>query len=147
MKIVKTRKPKTAPKLKQPYISPDGIRVLLTDSQKEFTDAALQAKDSSVLIQRTMEIYETNLSSARVIARQNFSKPNIMEYLGDRGYKALDVLNEAMTDKKASWTDRIKAADSLADRQFGKAMQRQEVHTTGVTLTIDLTSSLSGEQG
>lgn len=145
-KQIKTRKPKTAPKLKQPYKSPiTGEIVQLTDNQHQFTDAALTAKDSATLINRVMEIYETDLQSARVIARQNFNKPNIELYLGDRGYKALDVLTEAMTDKEASWTDRIKAADSIADRQFGKATQRTEVKTQGVTLNIDLTSAINPE--
>lgn len=142
--LPKLRKPKTAPKLKQPYKSPiTGQVVDLTDNQHQFTEAALTVKDSDVLINRVMEIYQTNRQSARVIARQNFNKPNIVEYLGDRGYQALDVLNEAMTDSKASWTDRIRAADSIADRQFGKAIIKQEVHSTGISLNIDLTGSLT----
>lgn len=116
---------------------------MLTDNQKQFTEAALEAPTSGILIDRVQEIYRTkNRKTAQVIARQNFLKPNIEAYLGDRGYKALDVLTEAMNTKKASWSDRITAANSIADRQFGKATQKIEQTTTGVTLTIDLTSSL-----
>lgn len=114
---------------------------MLTDSQKSFVDAALEAKDSSVLVKRVQEIYECEASVARVIARQNFQKPNIVEYLGDRGYKALDVLNEAMIDPDASWNDRIRAADSLADRTFGKATQRTESTSVSVNIGIDLTTA------
>lgn len=141
--MVKTRKPKTAPKLKRPYISPAGEKVWLTDSQHAFTEAALKAKDSETLINRVMEIYETNRASAAVIARQNFQKPNIELYLGDRGYKALDILQEAMTDSNAQWSDRIKAAESIADRQFGKATQRTEVTSRNINIQIDLTQALS----
>lgn len=144
------RRPKTAPKLKQPYKSPvSGQTVMLTDSQKQFTDAALTAPTSDLLIDRVMEIYQTNRNSAQVISRQNFSKPNIVEYLGDRGYRALDVLTEAMKDKEANWSDRINAAKDIADRQFGRATQRIEAHTTGVTLNLDLSSALptEAEQG
>ncbi len=141
------RKPKTAPKFKQPYKSPvNGSTVLLTDSQKQFTEAALTAPTSTLLIKRVMEIYQTNNQSARVIARQNFQKPNIEQYLGDRGYKALDVLNEAMTDDKANWSDRITAANSIADRQFGRATQKIESTSTSVNLTLSL-KDVTLEQG
>ena len=127
MNIVKTRKPRTAPKLKQPYTSPiNGQVVKLTDNQAQFTEAALTAPTSQTLIDRVQEIYQCNRKTAQVIARQNFLKPNIELYLGDRGYRAIDVLNEAMTDEKASWSDRISAAKDIADRQFGKATQRTE---------------------
>lgn len=133
------RKPKTAPKLKQPYKSPvTGEIVNLTDNQRQFTEAALTAKDSEVLINRVMDIYQTNKQSARVIARQNFNKPNIELYLGDRGYKAIDVLTEAMEDNSAKWSDRITAANSIADRQFGKATQNIQSTTEVVTLNLSL---------
>lgn len=142
------RKPKTAPKLKQPYKSPvTGEIVNLTDNQRQFTEAALTTKDSETLINRVMEIYQTNKQSARVIARQNFSKPNIELYLGDRGYKAIDILTEAMEDDRAKWSDRITAANSIADRQFGKATQKIEQHSTSVNLNLDLTKMTDTEQG
>lgn len=136
---MKLRKPKTAPKLKQPYTNTKGQTVMLTDNQKQFTDAALTIRDSKKFINKVKEIYQTNTNSAQVIARQNFNKPNIIEYLGDRGYRALDVLNEAMTDTDANWSDRIKAADSIADRQFGRAVQTLQANTTSVSINIDLT--------
>lgn len=129
--IKRTRKPRTAPKLKQPYKSPiTGQIVNLTDNQHQFTEAALKKTDSNVLIKRVQEIYETDRHTATVIARQNFNNPSIIQYLGDRGYRAIDVLNEAMTDEKAAWSDRIRAAQDIADRQFGKAMQRAEIKST-----------------
>ena len=141
------RKPKTAPKLKQPYTSPvNGQIIQLTDNQHEFTEAALTAPTSDILINRVMEIYQTNRKSARVIARQNFLKPSIEQYLGDRGYKALDVLNQAMTDTKASWSDRITAANSVADRQFGRATQRVETHSTSVNLSLSLKDVVNQKQ-
>lgn len=135
------RKPKTAPKLKQPYKSPvNGQTVMLTDNQRQFTEAALQAPTSEILINRVMDIYQTNRNSAQVITRQNFNKPNIEQYLGDRGYKALDVLDQAMTDDKANWSDRITAANSIADRQFGRATQRTESISVSLQFGMDLGS-------
>lgn len=147
---IKTRKPKTAPKLKTPYISPNtGQVVRLTDNQKQFTDAVLSAPTSEILINRVMEIYQTNRKSAQVITRQNFLKPNIELYLGDRGYKALDVMYEIMTkqdlNSKSPDDTRLAAAKEIADRQFGKATQRTEVNSSKLSIHIDLTGTLEEE--
>lgn len=141
--IKKTRKPKTAPKFKRPYQSPvNGKVVNMTDSQAQFTAAALQLRDSDTLITRVQEIYETDRQTARVITRQNFNKPNIIEYLGDRGYKAVDVLTEAMQADSATWSERITAAKDIADRQFGKAVQRSNNINQNFTREISDTNAI-----
>lgn len=134
------RRPKAVSRLKQPYHNVAGTKVMLTDQQYQFTQAALITKDSETLINRVREIYQTDAANARVIARENFQKPNIELYLGDRGYKALDVLHQAMLEAP-SWTDKIRAADSLADRQFGKATQRIEQQTNKVSININLNAT------
>lgn len=128
----------SVPRAKQPYVSPDGETVMMTDKQHQFVQTALEQPTSETLIKRTMEIYNTDRQNALVIARQNFNKPNLLLYMGDRGYRALDTINEVMT-KSDKDELRLAAARDLADRAFGKATQRQEIkqQTVSVNLTFN----------
>lgn len=112
---------------------------MLTDKQKAFADAVQATATSEQLITQTQAIYDTDRNTARVMVAENLQKPNIVQYLGDRGYRALDVMNEAMNDKTAKWADRLRAAEGLADRQFGRPSTTVNVNSTTVAMSIDLT--------
>jgi hypothetical protein len=129
-------------RLKKPYTSPDGHTVMLTDKQHKFAENALNVVDSETLIRRTMELYNTEYGVARVIARENFQKPNLQLYLGDRGYKALDTIHEIASDTEVDKAVRLNAAKDLADRQFGKATQRTEVKQQTVSVNLTFANAL-----
>jgi hypothetical protein len=126
----KTRKPKTAPKVKRPRINPDGQKVWMTDNQHQFGEALLNAKGGSELIDKTQDIYETDRNTARVIINENLKKPNIQQYLGKRGYEAIDTIYQIMKKKKTSEETRLRAAQDLTDRYFGKAVQPSVTQST-----------------
>ncbi len=131
--------PANTPRAKRPYKTPDGETTLLTDKQHSFAKAALEIPTSNALIKRVQEIYHTDRANALVIARENFVKPNIMLYMGDRGYKALDTINELAQNPEIESSVRLGAARDLADRTFGKPTQRTEVKQQ--TVTVDLNFS------
>jgi hypothetical protein len=139
-------KPKAGSRAKLPYTNPQGKMVMLTDKQKQWVDALKGAKTAKELNAATRQIYNiSDDNTTRMMMSENMRKPNIVEYLGDRGYQALDVLQQAVTDENARWSDRIAAANSVADRQFGRATQRIEQHSTSVNVSIDLTNTASQE--
>lgn len=97
--------------------------------------------------------------TAEVIAQENLRKPAIMLELAKHSGNAELVLIRAMEAEKKIYkfnpetksneymgsdpdhAIRIKAADSVLDRVHGKATQRTESVSTGVTINIDLTGA------
>lgn len=78
--------------------------------------------------------------TARTNAYKLFKKPEAQIYLQQHIEKAKNKIVSLVDSDKEEIA--LRAADSLLDRSLGKATQRTEVTTTGITLTIDLTSSL-----
>lgn len=82
-------------------------------------------------------------------ASQLLAKPEAQIYLQEHiDYAAetvVDVMKNARKQKDNANFQRLAkdAADSILDRERGKATQKIEQTTTGVTLTIDLTSALA----
>lgn len=96
-------------------------------------------KDSAT--EAANQTYDVNSrKSAEVIASENLRKPEIQLYLKEHIDKAkLKVIELVDSDKDEI---ALKASDSILDRALGKATQRTEVTTQGITLNIDLTSAL-----
>lgn len=81
--------------------------------------------------------------TARNNASQLLKKPSSQIYLQKHIKKARSTVVELMDSKKDDI--RLRSAQDVLDREHGRATQRTEVQTTGITLNIDLTTSLSDE--
>lgn len=112
----------------------------LTRKQKAFSDHLINnPKDSAT--EAASQTYDvTSRKSAEVIASENLRNPAIQLYLDEHIDKAKLKIVELIDSDKEEIA--LRASDSVLDRALGKAVQRQEVHSTGVVLTIDLTNSL-----
>lgn len=78
---------------------------------------------------------------AKVNAAQLMAKPEAQIYLNEHIDKAKQTIVSLMDSDKDDI--RLRSATDVLDRTQGKATQRIEQHTTGVTLSIDLTSALT----
>ena len=83
----------------------------------------------------------TNRRSASVSASRLLATPSVGIYLEEHVNLArkriVELVNGASKEEV-----QIRAAQDILDRHYGKATQRLEQVTTGVTLNIDLTSAL-----
>lgn len=86
----------------------------------------------------------TNRDSAKVSAHQLLTKPNVQIYMEEHIRKAKRRIVDLVDSDKEEIA--FKASEAILDRELGKATQRIEQHTTGVVLTIDLTSSIDTKQ-
>ncbi len=86
---------------------------------------------------------EANKVTAFTNAYQLLKKPEATIYLQEHINKAKSTIVELMDSEKDEI--RFKSSEAILDRELGKATQRIEQHTTGITLNLDLTSSLSIE--
>lgn len=98
--------------------------------------------------QRTRNATEAYLAvhptAGRATANVNMSnllkKPEAQIYLETHVDRAKETVVELLDSKKDDI--RLRSATEILDRNLGKSTQRVEQHTTGVTLSIDLTSAL-----
>lgn len=77
---------------------------------------------------------------ARMSAYQLLAKPEAQIYLNEHVNKAKETIVGLLNDDKSDI--RLRSATEILDRNLGKSTQRVEQTTTGITLNIDLTSSL-----
>ena len=80
--------------------------------------------------------------TAGVNAAQLLAKPEAQIYLKQHIDKAQETIVDLMVNSEKD-DIRLRAATDVLDRSHGKATQRIERSTTGVTLNIDLTSALA----
>ena len=81
--------------------------------------------------------------TARTNAWKLLQKPSAQIYLQEHIDTAKQTIVELARESKKD-DIRLRASQDILDRETGKAIQRVEQHTTGVTLNIDLSSSLQG---
>lgn len=82
--------------------------------------------------------------TARTNAYKLLQKPASQIYLQEHISKAKETIVELMSSDKDDI--RLRSAVDILDRTHGRATQRTEVQTTGITLNIDLTSTLQEEE-
>jgi phage terminase small subunit len=101
------------------------VRELIENPKISATEAAARAYNAS-----TREV-------ASAVATENLRKPLIMQHLQANSERAEQVIVDLLKAEK----DEVKLAASkdILDRVHGKATQKIEQSTTGVTLNIDLT--------
>lgn len=105
------------------------VKELLSDSKVSATEAA----------RRSYNVTTSN--SASLIASENLRKPLILAHLAANSERAEAKIVELLEADKQEV--QLASAKDILDRVHGKATQKIEQTTTGVTLTIDLTSALS----
>ena len=81
-----------------------------------------------------------NRNSARANVAELLAKPSAQIYLENHVNKAKETIVKLLDSDKEDI--QFRAGEAILDRQLGKATQRTEVQTTGVTLHLDLTSAL-----
>lgn len=113
----------------------------LTRKQKAFVDTLIANPKMSVtkVVEQTYNV--NNARTASVIGAENLAKPNILAHLHASSERAEARIVELVESEKEEIA--LRASADILDRVHGKATQRVEQTTTGVTLTIDLTSALS----
>lgn len=117
------------------------MKQLLTRKQKAFADELIRNPRQSAT-QAVLKTYGTTKDYvAKNIASENLTKPNIQVYLDEHAQKAQSRVVQLVDSEKEDIA--LRASVDILDRVHGKATQRIEQHTTGVTLTIDLTSALT----
>lgn len=82
----------------------------------------------------------TNPRSAAATAAQLLAKPSVQIYMAEHVDKAKQKIVELIDSDKEQIA--LQASESVLDRELGKATQRVEQTSSGVTLVIDLTNSL-----
>lgn len=113
----------------------------LTRKQKAFVDLLI-ANPKMSATKAVLQTYNvSNNHSAEVVASENLSKPVIMQHLHDNASRAEQTIVNLLESKKEEV--KLASAKDILDRVHGKATQKIEQQTTGVALTIDLTSALS----
>ena len=83
----------------------------------------------------------TNRRSASVSASRLLATPSVSIYLEEHVTRARQRIVD-LVDNAGKEDVRLRAAQDILDRSYGKATQKVESHAVGVTLRIDLTSAL-----
>lgn len=118
--------------------------IKLTRKQKAFADELIN-NPKQPMVQAALKTYgridkPVTYGSARQIAVENLQKPSLIAYLGIHADEARNKIVELVKSEKEEVA--LNASKDILDRFYGKATQRTEITTTGVTFQFDLTSSL-----
>lgn len=129
-----------------------GITGKATRKQLAFVKFLLENPKSSAT-QAVIEAYDPqSYGSARALASENLTKPNVLAILQDASEEAEGVLSSVMrrADRFSASNDKVgasyasvarAAANDILDRVHGKATQRTESITAVVTINMDLTAT------
>lgn len=121
----------------------------LTRKQKAFADELISNPKQSAT-KAALKSYNTTYETAKQIAHENLTKPNILKYLSKYEELAeitvIDVMqnSRSLKDEPSHAQVALRAADSVLDRLRGKATQRTEVTSTSVNLNLDLSDVVKG---
>lgn len=117
----------------------------LTRKQKAFVDVLI-AEPKLSATKAVLKTYNVNnAKTASVVATENLAKPSVLAHLSANSERAEAKIVELMSSAKKEEVQ-LQSAKDILDRVHGKATQRIEQTTTGVTLTIDLTSALNDSE-
>lgn len=113
---------------------------LKVNSKKVLDIIAAQPKRNAS--QAYKEVHpEASDNTARSNAHQLLQKPASQIYLQKHTDRAKETIVELMGDEYKGET-RLNAAKDILDRSYGKPTQKVEQTSVGLTLAIDLTSSI-----
>jgi hypothetical protein len=108
---------------------------------KAFLDEiAINPKQSNV--DAYLKTHKTiNRKSAGASAAKLLAKPSSTIYLEQHINKARNRIID-LVDSASKEEIQLRASQDILDRSYGKATQRNEITKSGITLNIDLTTSL-----
>jgi DNA-binding LytR/AlgR family response regulator len=113
----------------------------LKENSKRVLDIIATQKDRNATA-AYMQVHPNSApNTAQVNAAQLLAKPTAQLYLESHINKAKETIVSLMDSEKPDI--QLRAATDVLDRSQGKAVQQIQQTTTGVTLTIDLTSALA----
>lgn len=146
---MKTKSPKTNG-IKIKPLRPTGLRPL-TNKQRIFVKHIIDNPKSSATEAAVVAYDNPTKETAASIAYENLRKPQIVtelaKYNGLMESTLVNTVNDYKeSDKLGERTLAVDVAKYIHDKVHGKATQRTEVRTEGVTLTIDLTSALGTDE-
>lgn len=116
---------------------------LKANSKKVLDIIATQKKKNATQAYKEVHPDSTDVT-ARTNAYKLLQKPSAQIYLQKHIDKATHTIVELLNSDKDDI--KLRSATDILDRTHGKATQRTEVTTQGITLNIDLTSSLTPEE-
>ena len=113
---------------------------ILKHNSKQVLDIIASQKKRNAT-QAYMQVHpNVTPQTAQVNASQLLNKPTAIIYLQEHVDRAKSTIVSLLDSEKDDI--RLRSATDILDRNTGKAIQRTEVTTQGITLNIDLTSSL-----
>ena len=116
---------------------------ILKHNSKQVLDIIASQKKRNAT-QAYMQVHpNVTPQTAQVNASQLLNKPTAIIYLQEHVDRAKSTIVSLLDSEKDDI--RLRSATDILDRNTGKAIQRTENVTTGITLNIDLTSSLDTE--
>lgn len=109
----------------------------LTRKQEAFVRELIEHPKQSATkaVEKTYNVKSNAV--ARAVASENLTKPNVLAHLVANSERAEAKIVELLESKKPEI--QLASAKDILDRVHGKATQKVEQTTTGVTLNIDLT--------
>jgi DNA phosphorothioation-dependent restriction protein DptG len=116
--------------------------MLKANSKAVLDIVATQKKRNAAQAYREIHPKASDIT-ARVNAYQLMNKPEAQVYLQEHVAKAVNRIVELVDSDKPDIA--LRASQDIIDREKGRAIQKTELTSTGVTLTIDLTSALTTE--
>lgn len=105
------------------------LDIIATQKTRNATEAYLQVHPN------------VSRATAQALSSELLSKPTAQIYLQEHVDRAKNTILDLLNSEKDDI--RLRSATDILDRSTGKAVQRTENVTTGITLNIDLNSALT----
>jgi len=128
-------------------IASSPVQRKLTKKQREFIKEykANPLESTTSIVKRIYDVKNDKVAS--VIGTENLSKPSIVSHLSKYSDDIEDTIGTVakelvQSDKIENKKEGLLNMRWIHDKVHGKATQRTEVTTQGITITVDLSSSL-----
>lgn len=124
----------------------DGTQIELTPNQKKYADIKNSNPNISLSEVARRSYPNANSDTIRQIVNQNEKNTSIAIYSDEQLKDAKALIHSVVNNPEEKTRDRLTAAFRIEDRVLGTPVQQIHQTTTGITLNIDLTSSLTPEE-
>jgi hypothetical protein len=117
-----------------------GIYSIMTTREQKLVDL-LQENPKLSQTEAYLQVFPTNnRNAARAQAAKALAKPSVQIYKSTWVNKAKKRIHELSTGARSEDVS-LRASQDILDREFGKSRQQVDLHTTSVSLSIDLTGT------
>lgn len=123
----------------------------LTRKQAAFVKHLIEHPKDSATKAAVASYNLSNTNVAGVVAAENLRKPSIISHLESHSELVENTMLNTVrdyqnSDKLGERTLAVDTSKYIHDKIHGKAIQRSEIRTEGVSLSIDLTSALQASE-